>query len=131
MSKLVHTMIRVRDLDVAIHFYRAAFEMRESHRLDFPEFTLVYLRGPQGEAEIELTLNKGQEEPYSHGTGYGHVAFAVDDLEAAHRRMTDEGFAPGDIKALRRGDETLARFFFITDPDGYRIEVLAAEGHYA
>jgi lactoylglutathione lyase len=130
MAKFLHLMIRVADLDRSIAFYRDAFGMAESHRLDFDEFTLVYLREPESGAEIELTLNKGTTTPYTHGTGYGHVAFAVDEIETFREQLALRSHQPGDLKMLRRGDTVAARFFFITDPDGYKIEVLAKEGHY-
>lgn len=130
LPKFLHTMIRVADLDRAIAFYRDAFALTESHRLDFPTFTLVYLRDRDSGCEIELTYNKGTTEPYTHGTGYGHVAFAVDDLDAWHQRLAQLGAQPGPIKSLECAGQTAARFFFVQDPDGYRIEVLAKEGHY-
>lgn len=130
MAKFLHVMIRVADLDRSIAFYRDAFGMVESLRFDFDDFMLVYLREPESGAEIELTLNKGATTPYTHGTGYGHVAFAVDAIETLHERLASAGHQPGDLKMLRRGDTVVARFFFITDPDGYKIEVLAREGHY-
>jgi lactoylglutathione lyase len=130
MPKFLHLMIRVADLDRSIAFYQDAFGMAESHRLDFDEFTLVYLREPESGAEIELTLNKGTTTPYTHGSGYGHAAFAVDEIESFREQLALRGHQPGDLKMLRRGDTVAARFFFITDPDGYKIEVLAKEGHY-
>jgi len=130
MTKFLHLMIRVESLDPSIAFYRDAFGMRESHRLDFDSFTLVYLRDPESGAEIELTLNKGTTTPYTHGTGYGHVAFAVDDIEAFRDRLLSQGMQPGDLKSLSHNGAIAARFFFITDPDGYKIEVLSREGHY-
>jgi len=130
MSKFLHLMIRVESLDPSIAFYRDAFGMRESHRLDFDTFTLVYLRDPESGAEIELTLNKGTTTPYTHGTGYGHVAFAVDDIEAFRDRLLSLGMQPGDLKSLTHNGAIAARFFFVTDPDGYKIEVLSREGHY-
>ena len=130
MTKFLHLMIRVESLDPSIAFYRDAFGMRESHRLDFDSFTLVYLRDPESGAEIELTLNKGTTTPYTHGTGYGHVAFAVDDIEAFRDRLLSQGMQPGDLKSLTHNGAIAARFFFITDPDGYKIEVLSREGHY-
>jgi lactoylglutathione lyase len=122
-------MIRVWDLDRSVAFYRQAFGLEESHRLEFPTFTLLYLREPESGCEIELTWNKGQAEPYTHGTGYGHVAFCVDDLEGQRALMLRLGYAAADIKSLvaPRGS---ARFFFATDPDGYKIEVLERAGHY-
>ena len=130
MSKFLHLMIRVQALDRSIAFYQDAFGMRESHRLDFDTFTLVYLRDPESGAEIELTLNKGTTTPYTHGTGYGHVAFAVDDIEAFRDRLSSQGMQPGELKSLTHDGAVAARFFFITDPDGYKIEVLSREGHY-
>ncbi|MGV7242945.1 VOC family protein [Caballeronia sp. M23-90] len=130
MTKYLHLMIRVEALDRSIAFYQDAFGMRESHRLDFDTFTLVYLRDPDSGAEIELTLNKGTTTPYTHGTGYGHVAFAVDDIEAFRDRLSNQGMQPGDLKSLTHDGAIAARFFFITDPDGFKIEVLSREGHY-
>ncbi|MFK4443380.1 lactoylglutathione lyase [Caballeronia udeis] len=130
MIKFLHLMIRVQALDPSIAFYRDVFGMRESHRLDFDTFTLVYLRDPESGAEIELTLNKGTTTAYTHGTGYGHVAFAVDDIESFRARLLSQGLQPGDLKSLTHNGAIAARFFFITDPDGYKIEVLSREGHY-
>ena len=130
MPKIIHTMIRVRDLNAALKFYADALDMRVSHRLDFPDFSLVYLRNPENDFEIELTWNKGKEEPYAHGDGYGHMAFAVDDLDAEREEMMAAGIEAQPIKEFKREDELLARFFFIKDPDGYKIEVLQRGGHY-
>ncbi len=130
MTKLIHTMIRVLDEQRSVDFYAKAFGMKVSRRLDKDSFTLVYLRGEETDAEIELTINKGREEDYSHGDGYGHVAFVVDDLEAEHARFEAEGFEPQKLVTFRDGDELIAKFFFVTDPDGYKIEVLQRHGHY-
>jgi lactoylglutathione lyase len=130
MAKLIHTMIRVLDLDKSLAFYRDVFGMTPSHTLDFPDFALVYLRNDEDDAEIELTYNKGRTEAYTHGTGYGHVAVVVEDLDAHHAAVTAKGYAPLPVKEFKRGDELLARFFFIQDPDGYKIEVLQRHGHY-
>ena len=80
--------------------------------------------------EVELTLNKGREEPYGHGDGYGHIAFCVDDLDAEHERFTDAGLNPNPIKEFHRDGGLMARFFFVQDPDGYKIEVLQKHGRY-
>jgi lactoylglutathione lyase len=130
MTELIHTMIRVLDLDRSIAFYRDVLDLNPSHTLDFPDFALVYLRNESNDVEIELTLNKGRTEPYTHGTGYGHVAVAVDDLDAKHAAVTAGGWSPQPIKEFKRGDELLARLFFVQDPDGYKIEVLQRHGHY-
>jgi len=130
MAKFIHLMVRVLDLEKSIDFYRRAFALDENHRLDFPEFTLVYLRNAENDVEVELTLNKGRDTPYEHGDGYGHIAFVVGDLDREHGRFLHEGFAPEDIKEFAPDGNKLARFFFVEDPDGYRIEVLERHGHY-
>ncbi len=130
VAKLIHTMIRVLDEQRSVDFYAKAFGMKVSRRLDKDTFTLVYLRGKETDQEIEPTVNKGHGEPYSHGDGYGHVAFVVDDLDAEHARFTAEGFNPQKLVEFRDDAELIARFFFVTDPDGYKIEVLQRHGHY-
>jgi lactoylglutathione lyase len=129
MPKLIHSMIRVLDLNRAAEFYRKGFGLEETHRMEFPTFTLLYLREPESGFEIELTWNKGQAEPYTHGSAYGHMAFCVQDLETQHARLKDLGYTVGDLKDLAAPSGT-ARFFFVTDPDGYKIEVLQRAGHY-
>ncbi len=130
MAKAIHMMIRVLDLDRSIAFYEKAFGLRVADRFDFDDFTLVYLRNEESDFEIELTLNKGRREPYTHGDGYGHVAFCVDDLDAEHRRFEEAGLAPAPIKEFFREGALMARFFFVQDPDGYKIEVLQRHGRY-
>lgn len=130
MAKLIHAMIRVCDLERSLQFYRDALGLSISHRLDFPDFSLVYLRNDENDFEIELTWNRGREAGYTHGDGYGHVAVAVEDLDAEHARMSGLGLDPAAIKEFKRGDERLARFYFVQDPDGYKIEVLERSGHY-
>jgi lactoylglutathione lyase len=130
MAKAIHMMVRVLDLDRSIAFYRTAFELDVADRFDFDSFTLVYLRNSEADFEVELTLNKGRAEPYGHGDGYGHIAFCVDDLDAEHRRLTEAGLAPNPIKEFHRDGTLMARFFFVQDPDGYKIEVLQRHGRY-
>lgn len=130
MSRIIHTMIRVLDLDRSVRFYADLLGLRESHRLEFPDFTLVYLRGEASDFEVELTWNRGQEQPYTHGSGYGHIAAVVEDAHAERARLAALGYHPGEVKEFRRGDELLARFFFVQDADGYKIEMLERHGHY-
>lgn len=131
MAKLIHTMIRVHDLPRSLQFYQTAFNFDISHRLDFADFSLVYLRNEEADSEIELTWNKGREEPYSHGDGYGHVAFCVDDAKSERQRLIELGMTPNDLREFHNDNgELLARYFFIQDPDGYKIEVLERYGHY-
>ncbi len=130
MAKAIHMMIRVLDEAKSVDFYRRAFNLDIADRLAFDSFTLVYLRNSEVDFEVELTINQGRTEPYDLGNGYGHVAFAVDDLGGEHSRLRDAGFAPGDIKELHRDGVLFARFFFIADPDGYKIEVVQKHGRY-
>ena len=129
MAKFIHTMIRVGNLDQSMKFYQEVFGLKETHRLEFDDFSLVYLRDVESGAEIELTWNKGQSE-YTHGSGYGHAAFVVEDLDQQFNRLLDLNLSPTPIKEFKRDGVLLARFFFIQDPDGYKIEVLQRGGHY-
>ena len=130
MAKIVHSMIRVLDLERSLKFYDDVLGLHESHRFEFPDFALVYLRNAENDCEIELTLNKGQAEPYTHGSGYGHVGVVVSDAAVTHGALVAKGYEPAPVKEFKRGDELLARFFFIQDPDGYKIEMLERHGHY-
>ena len=130
MAKAIHTMIRVLDLDRSVDFYDKAFGLKIADRFDFDGFALVYLRNDENDFEIELTWNEGQTEPYSHGDGYGHVAVCVDDANAEHARFESLGLAPNEVKEFNRDGSLMARFFFVQDPDGYKIEVLERHGRY-
>ena len=131
MSKLIHSMIRVRNLDPSLKFYADCFSLQPAHRLDFPGFSLVYLRNAQNDVEIELTWNRDRTEPYTHGDGYGHVGFCVPDVAADRARLISLGYSPLDIKEFKADDGSLiARYFFVQDPDGYKVEVLERHGHY-
>tara|TARA_B100002051_G_scaffold271945_2_gene307663 strand:- start:55 stop:429 length:375 start_codon:yes stop_codon:yes gene_type:complete len=123
-------MIRVLDEDRSVAFYDKAFGLKVADRLDLPDFTLVYLSNPESEFELELTVNKGRTEPYDLGDGYGHFAVSVDDLEAEHKRFEAEGLAPRKLVEFAPAGEVVAKFFFVADPDGYQIEVLAREGRF-
>ncbi|MAQ36615.1 MULTISPECIES: VOC family protein [Thioclava] len=130
MAKSIHSMIRVLDEDRSVAFYDKAFGLKVADRLDLPDFTLVYLSNPESEFELELTVNKGRTEPYDLGDGYGHFAVSVDDLEAEHKRFEAEGLAPRKLVEFAPAGEVVAKFFFVADPDGYQIEVLAREGRF-
>ncbi|MEZ2126802.1 MULTISPECIES: VOC family protein [unclassified Sinorhizobium] len=130
MAKTIHSMIRVLDEQRSVDFYGKAFGLDVADRLDFETFTLVYLSNPQSEFELELTINKGRKEPYSLGDGYGHLAVSVDDLDAVHASVSDAGLNPNKIVEFSRDGGLIARFFFIADPDGYKIEVLQRHGRF-
>lgn len=130
MAKTIHSMIRVLDEARSTAFYARTLGLDVAERLDFDTFTLIYLSNAESEFELELTVNKGREEPYDLGTGYGHLAVSVADLDAEHSRITALGLNPGKIVEFNRDGALLARFFFITDPDGYKIEILQRHGRF-
>ena len=130
MAKAIHSMIRVLDEQRSPTFYDKTFGLKEAERLAFESFILVYLSNEHGEFELELTINHDRTEPYSLGDGYGHLAFSVDDLEAEHARFESLGLAPTSLKELKLEGKPPARFFFVQDPDGYKIEVLQRGGRY-
>jgi lactoylglutathione lyase len=123
-------MIRVLDEARSVDFYRNAFGLDIADRLDFETFTLVYLSNPDTPFEVELTVNKGREQPYALGDGYGHLAVSVADLDSEHDRLGALGLNPKKIVEFDRDGTRIARFFFIEDPDGYKIEVLQRGGRF-
>ena len=130
MAKMIHSMIRVLDEARSVEFYRTAFGLEVADRLDFDNFTLVYLSNPETEFELELTVNKGTTDAYDLGNGYGHLAVSVEDVDALHAKLTDAGYAPRKLVDFAPAGEVIARFFFIQDPDGYEIEVLRRGGRF-
>jgi len=130
MAKAIHMMIRVLDEARSVEFYRQAFGLEVADRYGFESFTLVYLSNAESPFEVELTINHDRKEPYELGAGYGHIAFVVDDLDAEHARITAAGLEINPIKEFHREGALMARFFFVEDPDGYRIEVLQRHGRY-
>ena len=130
MAKAIHSMIRVLDEARSVDFYQKAFGLNVAERLEFDSFVLVYLRNAEADFELELTINKGREEPYNLGDGYGHLALCVDDLDAEHTCFEAEGLAPRKVVEFERDGALLAKFFFVADPDGYQIEVLQKYGRY-
>lgn len=130
MAKLVHMMLRVTDEARSLEFYKSALDLDVEQRVDFEDFTLLYLRNRHSHFELELTVNKGNKDPYDLGTGYGHLAVVVDDLEKEHARLQELDLNPGEIKEFFHDGEMLAKFFFMQDPDGYKIEVLQNHGRY-
>ena len=124
-------MLRVLDEARSTEFYRTAFGLEPADRFAFDSFTLIYLRNATSPFELELTVNAGRTEPYAVGDGYGHLAVSVDDLAAEHARLSQAGLAPTPMRTLEHAGTALGRFFFLQDPDGYRIEVLQRGGRFA
>jgi len=126
MSELIHTCYRVLDLDRSIDFYeRLGFEEMARKPIG-DDATNAFLGLPNDGARLELTLNHGQEEPYEVGTGYGHIALAVDDLDGSLEQLASDGIAPE--KPPYRVSEGGSRLCFVRDPDGYRIELIERTG---
>ena len=121
--QMIHSCIRVMDLEKSERFYQEAFGFEIARRKDFPEykFTLSYLLSPGSDFELELTCNHDQAEPYDLGNGYSHLAVSVADLEASHKKHEEMGLAPKPLKGLPGQG---ARFYFLSDPDGYLVEVV-------
>ena len=123
---LLHTMIRVRDLDRSIDFYTRLLGMKLLRRKDYPsgEFTLAFVGYGDEESStvVELTHNWGQGEPYELGTGFGHLAIGMPDIHGACDRLGAEGVAiPRPPGPMKHGGSVIA---FIDDPDGYKIELI-------
>ena len=119
--RFLHSMIRVRDLDAATHFFCDLLGMQEVRRRDHEKgrFTLVFLEtGDEGDnAQIELTHNWDQEEPYDGGRNFGHLAFAVDDIYA-----TCEKLQAGGVTIARPPRD--GRMAFVRSPDAISVELL-------
>jgi lactoylglutathione lyase len=130
MAKPVHSMIRVLDEARSLNFYARAFDLKIADRFVFSDFTLIYLRNESSPFELELTVNDGRTEPYTPGDGYGHLAVVVENLDAEHARFEREKLSPGPLRDLKHDGATLARFFFVSDPDGYKIEVIQKGGRF-
>ncbi len=130
MAKAIHSMIRVLDESRSVRFYHDAFGLDVEDRIEFPDFTLVYMSNAEQPFEVELTVNKGRTEPYQLGDGYGHLAVSVAELDRERARMDAAGLQPGPVRELASGGNVVGRFFFISDPDGYKIEVLQRGGRF-
>jgi lactoylglutathione lyase len=124
--RLLHTMIRVKDLDRSIDFYTRLLSMRVLRHKDFEggRFTNVFVGYGDEDSEtvLELTHNWDQEEPYSHGSGFGHLAVGVPDIYATCEALEAEGVnIPRPPGPMKHGTTVIA---FIEDPDGYKIELI-------
>jgi len=120
---LVHTCVRVRDVDASIRFYRAlGFE--ERGRLNFESAYNVYMGLPGDGDRLELTVNVGRGETYDLGDGYNHVAVTVEDIEAVLADLAELGVEPEKPPYHPGGREELPLIAFVADPDGYRVEII-------
>ena len=125
-TRYLHMMIRVRNLEDSIRFYDACFGMKLIRSREFPDakFTLAYLgAGPEEDGNVlELTWNWDQTEDYTHGSGYGHIAFGCENLAETVEALRQRG-----VKVTREPGPMLGteiEMAFVEDPDGYKIELL-------
>ncbi|GAA3669786.1 MULTISPECIES: VOC family protein [Acetobacter] len=124
MARMIHSMLRVLDERKSVAFYTDTLGLAPVGRFEFDSFTLVYLANDEQSFELELTINHGRTEPYALGEGYGHLAVSVADVVAEHARMQSAGHPVTPVKTMQHESTVVGQFFFLTDPDGYRIEVL-------
>lgn len=124
--RVMHTMVRVRDLDRSLDFYTRLLGMTLLRRMEFPEgrFTLAFVGyGPEDtHAVVELTHNWDQAGPYEIGTSYGHIALGVRDIHGVCQELAAAGAAiPRPPGPMKHGTTHIA---FVDDPDGYKIELI-------
>lgn len=124
--RMLHTMIRVFDLEKSIDFYTRLLGMKLLRRKDYPsgEFTLAFVGYGDEESEtvIELTHNWGQQTPYEIGSGFGHLAIGVPDIYGTCDALSKEGVKiPRPPGPMKHGGSVIA---FVEDPDGYKIELI-------
>ena len=124
--KMLHTCIRIMDLEKSLKFYQDALGLIITRRKDFPEhkFSLVYLSNEEGGYEIELTYNYDVEKPYEIGNGFSHIAVEAEDLEAMREKHMALGYEVTPLKGL---PGSKPHYYFVTDPDGYKVEVIRAK----
>ena len=126
MSRMLHTMIRVRDLDPSVAFYTKLLGMKELRRSENPtgRYTLAFVgygENPE-HAQIELTYNWDQKEPYEVGSGFGHLAVGVPDVAATCEHVrTGGGKVTREAGPVKGGTTVIA---FVEDPDGYKVELV-------
>jgi lactoylglutathione lyase len=126
MSRFLHTMLRVRDLDKSVAFYSILLGMKELRRREVPggKYTLCFMGYDSNpdQAELELTYNWDQAEPYTIGTGFGHLAVGVPDVAAACEAVKKGGGkVTREAGPVQHGTTIIA---FVEDPDGYKTELI-------
>jgi lactoylglutathione lyase len=125
-ARMLHTMIRVKDLDRSLEFYTKLLGMKELRKKDYPggKFTLAFVGygDEDSTAVIELTHNWDQAEPYDLGDGYGHVALGVPDIYDTCEKLEAAGAKiPRPPGPMKHGTTVIA---FVEDPDGYKVELI-------
>jgi lactoylglutathione lyase len=122
-TEILHTCIRVLDEARSLEFYTAfGFEERDRKRVGGDTATIIFLGLPGDGNRLELTLNDGRAEPYDVGTGYGHIALAIPNLEQELARLATLEIRPERAPYISGPGGSL--ICFVGDPDGYRIELI-------
>ena len=122
MPELIHTCYRVLDLERSADFYEKLGFERRRHMPIGDDATNLFMGLPGDGDRLELTLNHGRTEPYEIGTGYGHIALTVEDLDATLDGLAEQGIEPEKPPySVREGG---SRICFVRDPDQYRIELI-------
>ena len=115
-SKFLHANINVLDLEKSMAFYEKALGLKEVRRKEKTDFTLIYLGDGETDFQLELTWLKDRTEPYDLGDNESHIAFQVDDYDAAHKLHEKMGCICFENPEMG--------IYFIEDPDGYWLEVI-------
>jgi lactoylglutathione lyase len=124
--RLLHTMLRVKDLDASLDFYvdKLGMKLLRKHEVPAGKYTLAFVGygDEKDTAVLELTYNWDQEKPYDLGEAYGHVAIGVPDIYGLCERLEKEGVKiPRPAGPVKHGTTLIA---FLEDPDGYKVELI-------
>ncbi|MGI9116670.1 MAG: VOC family protein [Gaiellales bacterium] len=122
--RYAHVCYRINDIDRSLAFYCEALGFKELKRYPIRDEAINIYVAPEGSEDtpLELTFNFGRTEPYEIGTGYGHIAYHVGDLDGTLTRLAAIGVQPEKPPySIREGG---SRLCFVRDPDGYRIELI-------
>jgi len=122
-SKILHTNINVLNLERSLEFYEKALGLHVTRRVSREGFTLVFLSDETNSHQIELTHLHDRKEPYNLGDNEIHIAFSVEDFDAAHKLHEEMGCICYENKNMG--------IYFIEDPDGYWLEVMPPKGNPA
>jgi len=115
-SRILHTNINVLNLEQSLEFYEKALGLHVARRVSKEGFTLSFLSDDTGEHQIELTQLHDRKEPYNLGDNESHIAFSVEDFDAAYKLHEEMGCICYENKDMG--------IYFIEDPDGYWLEVI-------
>jgi lactoylglutathione lyase len=128
MTHFVHTCYRIGEIDRSVSFYEKLGFVEARRMAIGDEAINVFMALPgEDEARLELTYNFGVDS-YDLGSGYNHIAIAVDDIEATLAALAEQGISPEKPPYRPGGRTTGSLIAFVRDPDGYRIELIERAG---